>query len=108
VAAADLEAACLPSLLDNARNPTLQPGTPGRIACAQAVPLLDVPAALDRSKGDVHAAGNPHFLPDPLNAKIAAQHICESLCALDSKSCEAYRANLAKFNARLDAKMTEW
>jgi len=105
---AELELGWLPPLLDGARNAKLAPGAPGRIAVAPGVPLLEVPATLDRSKGDVHAAGNPHFMPDPLNGKIAAQRIGDSFCQIDPKSCETYRANLAKFNARLDTKLAEW
>jgi ABC-type Zn uptake system ZnuABC Zn-binding protein ZnuA len=69
---------------------------------------LEIPSTLDRSKGDIHAAGNPHYLVDPVNAKIAAQHIADAFCALDSKSAEAYRANLKKFSDALDAKLAEW
>src|SRR5262249_38161349 len=66
---AELEIGWLPALLDQARNPRLAPGAPGRISCSQGVPLLEIPATLDRSRGDIHAAGNPHFMTDPLNAK---------------------------------------
>jgi zinc/manganese transport system substrate-binding protein len=105
---AELEIGWLPPLLEGARNAKLAPGAPGHVAVVQGVHLLEVPDTLDRSKGDVHAAGNPHFMPDPVNAKIAAQHICDALCGIDAKSSETYKANLAKFNARLDAKLAEW
>src|SRR5258708_35912425 len=105
---AELEIGWLPALLDQSRNHKLAAGAPGHIACAAGVQLLEVPSTLDRSKGDIHAAGNPHYMVDPLNAKIVAGHISESFCALDAKSCNAYRANLAKFTAALDAKMGEW
>src|SRR5882672_6956991 len=105
---AELEIGWLPALLDQSRNSKLAAGAPGHIACAQGVQLLEVPSTLDRSKGDIHAAGNPHYLVDPVNAKIAAQHIADSFCALDGKDCPAYRANLKKFTEALDAKMAEW
>ncbi len=105
---AQLEIGWMPSLLDGARNPKLAPGAPGRIACAEGVPLLEVPATLDRSQGDVHAMGNPHFLVDPANAKIAAQHIADAFCRLDPKASEAYRANLTSFSRHLDEKIVEW
>src|SRR5512143_2555715 len=66
---AELEIGWLPALLDQARNSRLAAGAPGHIACAQGIPLLEVPATLDRSKGDIHAAGNPHYIVDPVNAK---------------------------------------
>ena len=105
---AELELGWLPSLLEGARNPKLASGAPGRIACAEGVELLEVPATLNRAQGDVHAMGNPHFMSDPVNAKIAARHIAEAFCRLDSKSCDFYRENLAKFSQRLDGKLAEW
>src|SRR5215831_19132722 len=50
---ADLEIGWLPALLDQARNAKLASGAPGRIACSQGVQLVEVPATLDRSKGDI-------------------------------------------------------
>lgn len=105
---AELEIGWLSPLLQGARNPRLAPGAPGRIACHEGVPMLEVPTTLDRSKGDIHAAGNPHYLMDPANAKIVAGHIAEAFCQLDAASCETYRANLKKFTAALDAKLAEW
>src|SRR5690242_7847450 len=94
---ADLEIGWLPALLDQARNQRLAPGAPGHIACNQGIELLEVPATLDRSKGDIHAAGNPHFLTDPANARTAAQHIAEAFSVLDPKSANVFQANLKKF-----------
>jgi zinc/manganese transport system substrate-binding protein len=65
---AELEIGWLPRLLDDARNTKLESGAPGHIACNQGIQLLEVPSSLDRSKGDIHAAGNPHFMTDPANA----------------------------------------
>jgi zinc/manganese transport system substrate-binding protein len=105
---AELELGWLPGLLDGARNPKLAAGAPGHIACHQGVQLLEVPTTLDRSKGDIHAAGNPHYLIDPVNAKIVAAHLAEAFCKLDSASSAAYRANLKKFSDALDAKLEGW
>lgn len=105
---AELEVGWLPALLDQARNSRLAAGAPGRIACSQNVQLLEVPATLDRSKGDIHAAGNPHYLTDPGNARLVAQRIAEAFSQLDPKSAEVYRGNLNKFLQQLDAKIAEW
>jgi zinc/manganese transport system substrate-binding protein len=105
---AELEIGWLPRLLDEARNPRLAAGAPGHVVCSQGVPLKEIPATLDRSKGDIHAAGNPHYVVDPVNAQIVARNIAEALCALDDKSAEAFRAGLKKFTEALDAKMVEW
>jgi zinc/manganese transport system substrate-binding protein len=105
---ADLEIGWLPALLDQARNNKLASGAPGRISCSQGIQLMEVPATLDRSKGDIHAAGNPHYLTDPYNAKIVATHIAEGFSTLDPKSAETYRNNLKRFNEQLEAKLNEW
>ena len=105
---AELEIGWLPALLDQSRNSKLAPGAPGHVACAQGIPLLEVPSTLDRSRGDIHAAGNPHYLVDPANAKTVAHHITDAFCAQDEKSCSVYRANLKKFTERIDAKLVEW
>ena len=105
---AELEIGWLPSLLEGARNPKLEPGAPGRVACSQGIQLLEVPSALDRSKGDIHAAGNPHYSIDPVNAKIVAGHIADSFCKADPRSCDAFRTKLKAFSDQLDARMAVW
>jgi zinc/manganese transport system substrate-binding protein len=105
---AELEIGWIPPLLQGARNSKLEAGKPGRIACSEGVSLLEIPTSLDRSRGDIHAAGNPHYMTDPLNGKIVAKHIADSLCKLEPKSCEFFQANLKRFNDRLDAKFSEW
>ena len=59
---AELEIGWLPGLLDQSRNLKLAAGAPGHVVAAQGVPLKEIPTTLDRSKGDIHAAGNPHYL----------------------------------------------
>jgi len=105
---AELETGWLPHLLDQSRNAKLAAGASGHVVCSRGVPLKEIPTALDRSRGDIHAAGNPHYLVDPANAKIVAQNITEAFCRLDEKSAAAYRANLKRFAEALDAKMAEW
>src|SRR5438045_3274750 len=105
---AELEIGWLPALLDQSRNSKLALGAPGRIYCSQGISLVEIPATLDRSRGDIHAAGNPHYMTDPVNAKIVAEHLANAFCQLDPKSCDTYRANLKKFAGQLDGRMAEW
>ncbi|MGD0536524.1 MAG: metal ABC transporter substrate-binding protein [Verrucomicrobiota bacterium] len=105
---AELEIGWLPALLDQARNAKLAAGAPGRVVCANGVQLLDVPSTLDRSKGDIHAAGNPHYVVDPVNAKTVAQNIAEALSKSDPKSAGYFAANLKQFTDTIDAKLGEW
>ncbi|HEX4823071.1 MAG TPA: metal ABC transporter substrate-binding protein [Candidatus Polarisedimenticolaceae bacterium] len=105
---ADLEVGWLPPLLEGARNSKIAAGAPGHVRASEGIQLLDVPAVLDRSQGDIHAAGNPHFMMDPVAAGKVAAHIADALCAVDSGPCAGYKSNLAAFQSKLQAKMTEW
>lgn len=105
---AELEAGWLTPLLEGARNPKLEAGKPGRVSAAEGIALLEVPSTLDRSQGDIHASGNPHYLTDPANARIVAAHLARVFAELDAKSASTYQANLQKFTARLDAKLAGW
>ncbi|HEU0009750.1 MAG TPA: metal ABC transporter substrate-binding protein, partial [Verrucomicrobiae bacterium] len=70
---------------------------------------LDVPTGpVDRSMGDVHPLGNPHYASDPANGKIMAATIAAAFSKLDTANAAFYEANLKKFNDRLDAKLAEW
>src|SRR5438874_11856671 len=81
---AELELGWLPPLLQNARNPKLEIGKPGRVQASQGVRLMNVPVNVTRAAGDVHALGNPHFMTDPIIAKTVAQHIAQSFAAVDA------------------------
>jgi len=105
---AELEIGWLPSLVQGARNTKIISGAPGDIRANVGVEMLEVPSQLDRSKGDIHAAGNPHYLVDPLNAKIVAHNIAEAFTKLDPGSASAYATNYDRFAAALDAKLDEW
>ncbi len=105
---AELESGWLPPLLDKARNGRIAAGQPGRVVASEGVQLLEVPATLDRSKGDVHGAGNPHFTADPLNAKIVAARLAKALAQIEAKSAPLFQANLEKFNGELDTKLAGW
>lgn len=105
---AELESGWLPPLLDGSRNSKVAPGQPGHIMAMEGVALLEVPTSLDRSKGDIHALGNPHFMTDPVSGKIVAAHLAAALSALSAKDTAVFQKNLAKFNERLDAKLAEW
>jgi zinc/manganese transport system substrate-binding protein len=105
---AELEIGWLPPLLESARNDRLAAGAPGLIIASQGIKMLEVPTTLDRSRGDVHSLGNPHFLIDPVDAKIVAANIAAHFAQVDPADAAMFRANLAKFNAAVDAKFTEW
>lgn len=105
---AELELGWLPPLLENSRNGKIAAGAPGRVVASEGIRLLEIPTSFDRSKGDIHSLGNPHFMIDPAAVKIVARNIATHFTQVDPKSGAVYSANLAKFNTRLDAKLAEW
>src|SRR5690625_2127023 len=106
---AELEIGWLPPLVQSARNHKIISGADGHIELARSIDLLDVPTGLvDRRSGDIHLAGNPHFLLDPLYGGIAAEAIVETFVKLDPEGEEIYRENLRNFLATLEEKMQGW
>jgi zinc/manganese transport system substrate-binding protein len=105
---AELELGWLAPLLESARNAKIGAGAAGRVVASQGIRMMEVPTSFDRSKGDVHSRGNPHFLLDPVAAKIVAANIASHFAQADSKSAATYRANLGKFNAKVDTKLVDW
>lgn len=105
---AELELGWLPPLLENSRNPKIAAGAPGRIVASQGIRLIEIPTSFDRSKGDVHSLGNPHFMLDPVNVKVVAKHIADHFAQIDPRNAATYRSNLARFNAKMDSRFDAW
>jgi zinc/manganese transport system substrate-binding protein len=105
---AELEIGWLPPLLQNARNPKIEIGKPGRVQASAGIRLMNVPTNVTRAAGDVHALGNPHFTVDPIIAKAIAQHIAQSFSTLDAANAAVYDANCKKLEATINAKLQEW
>jgi ABC-type Zn uptake system ZnuABC Zn-binding protein ZnuA len=97
-------------IIDGSRNSKIRIGQPGHLDASEGVLLLEVPTTtkIDRSMGDVHPMGNPHYWIDPLNAKIIASNITNRLCEISPRNEAYFRQNLTEFNKRIDIKMVEW
>jgi len=105
----ELEVGWLPALIQGARNPDINPGHSGYLEVATAIRAIDVPSGrVDRSRGDIHPFGNPHFWLDPLNVKLVAALVSQRLSELDASGTTVFRANLASLNARIDRAMERW
>ncbi len=105
---AELELGWLPPLLESARNDKIAAGAPGRIVASQGIRMLEVPTTFDRSKGDVHPFGNPHFLLDPLNVKLIVAQMAEHFALVDPKAADLFKTNLRTFDAALNLKLAAW
>jgi zinc/manganese transport system substrate-binding protein len=105
---AELEIGWLPVLLQQSGNGKVQPGQPGNFAAADFVRKLDVPTQLDRSQGDVHAAGNPHIQTDPRNIALVANALGARLQQLDPAHAGDYAKALADFSQRWQQAIARW
>jgi zinc/manganese transport system substrate-binding protein len=104
----DLEIGYLPLLIESSKNPKIQPGKPGNFDCSRFVSVIEKPTAVDRSLGDVHPLGNPHYHLSPRNIRNIAEGITRALSELDPDNAAFYQANAVSFRARLDEKQKVW
>src|SRR5882762_1627245 len=98
----DLEIGWMPLLLDGARNPNIKMGGSGYLDASTAIHILDTPQGnVDRSMGDVHPLGNPHYWLDPENGRRIARLFQAKFTQLDPANAATYDANEKSFEARL-------
>jgi ABC-type Zn uptake system ZnuABC Zn-binding protein ZnuA len=98
-------------ILQGSRNPQIHIGSPGHLDVSEGIIPLEVPTQsmkVDRSMGDVHPLGNPHYWLDPYNGKIIAKNICQRLKQLDQGHADDYDRNLVAFNSKFDNSMAGW
>jgi len=105
----DLEIGWMPLLLDGARNPKIRLGGSGYVDASKAIRVLDTPQGnVDRSMGDVHPLGNPHYWLDPENGRRIARLFKAKFTELDAKNAAVYDANERAFEAKLNAAEKAW
>ncbi len=104
----DLEIGYLPLMIESSRNPKIQPGQKGNFDCSRYVTVLEKPVLVDRSMGDVHPLGNPHYHFSPSNIGKIVDGMARALSEVDPANGEFYRANGMAFQRLLQEKQTEW
>jgi zinc/manganese transport system substrate-binding protein len=104
----DLEIGYLPLIIESSRNPKIQPGQRGNLDCSQFINVIEKHETVDRSMGDVHPLGNPHYHLSAQNIWRVARGMTQALASIDPEQASFYRANLASFEAKLTEKQKEW
>jgi len=104
----DLEIGYLPLLIESSRNTKIQPGQVGNLDCSQFINVIEKHEAVDRSMGDVHPLGNPHYHLSAQNILGVVRGITQALCSLDPEQASFYKTNLATFEAKLKEKRKQW
>jgi ABC-type Zn uptake system ZnuABC Zn-binding protein ZnuA len=97
------------TVIEGALNRAVAPGGPGYVDASEGVAVLEVPSGrVDRGLGEIHVAGNPHYLLDPANAPIVARNVLAALVRVAPDRAEIFRRNAADFGARIDAALPRW
>jgi len=104
----DLEVGYLPIILESSKNPRIVPGKPGNFDCSRFVRPIEQLTAVDRSMGDVHPLGNPHYHYSPGNILRVAEGMSNALADLDRANAEFYRANFGNFAAKVNERQKQW
>lgn len=105
---ADLEIGWLPLLTRRAGNPRIQKGQPGYFMATGFVRILGIPKMVDRSQGDVHAAGNPHIQTNPKNILPVAVALTARFSKIDPANAGYYEQRLADFTSRWKKAIKKW
>lgn len=105
----DLEAGWLPILMTQSRNPNIQVGQKGYLNASEGLEILEIPTGnVDRSMGDVHPNGNPHYWLDPRNGLYISYRIAKKLGELDPTNAAQYSQNQQAFQSQLKNKIDAW
>jgi zinc/manganese transport system substrate-binding protein len=95
--------------VQGANNPNIVRGAPGRVDVSRGIQVLEVPSTrVDRSMGDVHPLGNPHYSLDPGMAPIITQNIADALARFAPEHRAEFEKNRQAFLTRLDEAMARW
>lgn len=107
----DLETGWLPTLITGSRNSRITSrSASGNLDASSFVERkLEIPASpVDRSMGDVHPRGNPHYLLDPRNGITVARGIAERLGEIDAENSSFYESNYEQFKDHMVDKIATW
>ena len=103
----DLEIGWLPLILKQARNSKIQKGNIGYCDTSVDMPVLEKPTTeVNRSMGDIHIYGNPHYWTDPARGVLIAKKITDALIKNDNNNAEKYNANFIIFKNKTKTLLT--
>jgi zinc/manganese transport system substrate-binding protein len=105
----ELEVGWLPPLIQQSRNPRIQPGADGYLDASLTAQILEIPTGqITRAMGDVHPAGNPHYWLDPGNGRHIAKAIQAKLARLSPADADDFAQRYADFDRRLAESEKRW
>ena len=105
---AGLEDGWLPTVQRESNNPAIANAQTGYFVASAFVRMRDVPAEVDRTMGDVHAAGNPHIQTDPRNILLIARALSTRMQSLDPENATYYQTQLKQFDQSWQTNLRRW
>ena len=105
----DLEIGYLPLVIESSKNPKLMPGQLGNFDCSQFITVLEKPTTVDRSMGDVHPLGNPHYHFSPSKSAPRCRRDGQAPCRCGQGAMPIFiEANYKAFAERVKEKEKQW
>jgi zinc/manganese transport system substrate-binding protein len=105
----ELEIGWLPPLINQARNPRIQPGADRYLDASGFAHILEIPTGqITRAMGDVHPQGNPHYWLSPENGRKIAQGIQQKLSQISPGDAAYFAQRYADFDRRLAEAEKRW
>lgn len=99
-----LEIGWMPKVLEKSGKSQVQPGGSGYCELGRALSVIDKKSGpVDRSMGDVHPEGNPHFWLGPLALAEASAAIRDALVRVDPANRAAWEQGYSKLKTGLEA-----
>ena len=97
------------TLLDASGNPKINRTGPNYVDASLGIPVIAPPfRKIDRSLGDVHPQGNPHYQLDPVDAKYMSLNIVNGLKYVDPADAAYFDAQRQIFLKALAGHLTGW
>ena len=104
----DLEIGYLPLIMESSKNPGIMPGRTGNFDCSRFVKVIDKHTHVERSMGDVHPLGNPHYHYSPSNIIRIAEGMTNALADMDPANAGFYRSNYKVFHSKFAERSKIW
>jgi zinc/manganese transport system substrate-binding protein len=95
-------------LLMGAQNSRIFAGAPGYVDASLGVRILVPKGPVDRSRGDVHPEGNPHYTLDPTSAAQVTQNIVDGLNRVSPENAARFDEQRRRFLVKLEEDMARW
>lgn len=97
-----LETGWMNRVLAKTGKKSIQPGGEGYCEFGKQVDVLDKPSGhVDRSQGDVHPEGNPHFWLSPSALAQASRAVADALARVDKTNAAFFKLNSEKLSLKL-------